>query len=333
MPQTSRKIFVTDCEGPVTKNDNAAELAEAFIPQGSIFFKKVSLYDDYLAEIIHKQGYKAGDTLKLILPFLKAFGVDDRSMQKFSRRNIEIIPFADKVLKQIQEIAPAYIVSTSYSQYIDAVCEAIEFPSQFTFSTLVNFDLFSLSESEKKVLKTAHARIVDLPDFTIDDCVRSVSDISASDMDVISQLDTFFWDELPELDIYALLESVNPIGGQEKAAAIREIIRIEGAGLDDVIYVGDSITDVDAFRLVKSGGGLAVSFNGNHWAVREASMALTARNASPIGWIAHAFITQGLESLEDLMIQKVTPENESVLSEHSSRIRKTVRTETIGALG
>ncbi len=41
MPQTSRKIFVTDCEGPVTKNDNAAELAEAFIPQGSIFSKKL----------------------------------------------------------------------------------------------------------------------------------------------------------------------------------------------------------------------------------------------------------------------------------------------------
>ena len=333
MPQTSRRIFVTDCEGPVTKNDNAAELAEAFMPQGSAFFRKISLYDDYLAEISHKQGYKAGDTLKLILPFLKAFGVDDRTIQKFSRRSIEMIPFADKVLRQIQDIAPAYIVSTSYSPYIEAVCDVIGFPFQFTFSTQMNLDNFILSESEKKFIKTAHSRIIDLPDVTIDECVNSVSDMSAPDMEVIGQLDALFWDQLPQLDIYALLESVNPIGGREKAEAIWEIVRKEGVDLENVLYIGDSITDVEAFRLVRTGGGLAVSFNGNHWAVREASIALTARNANPIGWIAHAFIAHGMESLEDLMIQKVTPENESVLSEHSSQIRKTVRTEKIGALG
>ena len=66
-----RTVFVSDCEGPITKNDNAAELAEAFIPKGHIFFSKISLYDDYLAEVVHRPGYKAGDTLRLILPFSK----------------------------------------------------------------------------------------------------------------------------------------------------------------------------------------------------------------------------------------------------------------------
>ncbi|MFH0957645.1 MAG: hypothetical protein V1897_02985 [Pseudomonadota bacterium] len=333
MPQTSQKIFVTDCEGPVTKNDNAAELSEAFMPQGSIFFRKISLYDDYLAEISHKQGYKAGDTLRLILPFLKAFGVDDSSMQKFSRRSIEMIPFADIVLKEIQDIAPAYIVSTSYSPYIEAVCDVIGFPIQFTFSTQVSLDGFHLSEAEKKLLKTTHSKIVDLPDISIDEDVRSVSDLSSSDMEIIGWLDSFFWNEFPQLDIYALVESVNPVGGREKAEAIREIISRHEVNLENIVYVGDSITDVEAFRLVRAGGGLAVSFNGNHWAVREASIALTAMNAFPIGWIANAFISKGLESLQDLMIQKVTPQNESVLSEHSARIRKNVRTEKIGALG
>jgi len=88
MDRRPGRIFVTDCEGPVTKNDNAAELAEAFIPGGGRFFQKISLYDDYLAEVVRKPGYKAGDTLRLILPFFKAFGLDNHTMIRFSRRNI-----------------------------------------------------------------------------------------------------------------------------------------------------------------------------------------------------------------------------------------------------
>jgi predicted HAD superfamily phosphohydrolase len=32
--------------------------------------------------VVHKPDYKAGDTLRLILPFFKAFGLDNRSMIK-----------------------------------------------------------------------------------------------------------------------------------------------------------------------------------------------------------------------------------------------------------
>jgi predicted HAD superfamily phosphohydrolase len=52
-----------DCEGPLTLNDNAFELCEAFIPEGDKLFTLVSKYDDYLADIEKRPGYKAGDTL------------------------------------------------------------------------------------------------------------------------------------------------------------------------------------------------------------------------------------------------------------------------------
>ncbi len=333
MPDTPKRIFVTDCEGPVTKNDNAAELAEAFIPDGGSFFRKISLYDDYLAEIARKQGYKAGDTLKLIIPFFKAFGVDDRSMKKFSRRNIQMIPMADKVLEKIHELAPAYIVSTSYSPYIQGVCDVISFPLHFTFSTHVNLDAFGLSETEKNVIRAAHKKILELPDINIPKGAESRLDLAQSDLDVIGTLDKFFWDEAPNLEIYGLMESVNPMGGHEKAEAVREIVEAEETEIENVVYVGDSITDVEAFRLVRSQGGLAVSFNGNHWAVNEAMIDLTSVNALPIEWIATAFISHGLNSLKDLMVLRVTDENVSEISETSSQIRKTVRTEKIGTLG
>ncbi len=68
-----KRIFVSDCEGPISKNDNAFELAAHFIPEGEKLFTNISKYDDVLADVLQKPGYTAGSTLKLILPFFKAY--------------------------------------------------------------------------------------------------------------------------------------------------------------------------------------------------------------------------------------------------------------------
>ncbi|NLB76264.1 MAG: hypothetical protein GX799_07345, partial [Crenarchaeota archaeon] len=70
-----KHIIFSDCEGPIAKNDNAYELCAHFIPDGDKFFANISKYDDVLAAVLHKPGYTSGSTLKLILPFLKAYDV------------------------------------------------------------------------------------------------------------------------------------------------------------------------------------------------------------------------------------------------------------------
>jgi predicted HAD superfamily phosphohydrolase len=333
MDRRPGRIFITDCEGPITKNDNAAELADACIPRGDRFFAKISLYDDYLAEVVRKPGYKAGDTLRLILPFFKAFGLDNHTMIKFSRRNIQMIPQADCMLREILDIMPAYIVSTSYSPYIRAVCEALAFPFMNTFSTAVSLDDYDLKDNEKKLLKDLHTRILDLPDFSIPSSAKSADDLSDNDRETVAQLDEIFWTTLPGMEINRIIEEVNPVGGHEKALSIKKIVSVEGAELRDVIYVGDSITDVEAFRMVKAAGGMALSFNGNDWAVREASFAVTSQSALPIGWLAVMFVNQGTKGFKDLMMSELNPDNLERISTFSSRVRKQVRTEKIGSLG
>src|SRR3989337_2883882 len=86
-----KRVFISDCEGPISKNDNAFEAAARFIPNGDKLFTLISKYDDVLADVIKKPGYNAGDTLKLILPFLKAYGVTDRDLRKFSAENLVLI--------------------------------------------------------------------------------------------------------------------------------------------------------------------------------------------------------------------------------------------------
>ena len=94
--------LISNGEGPITKNDNAFELCATFIDKGSALFKVISRYDDILADVVQRPGYKAGDTLRLILPFLKAYGVTDSSMLDFSRKNI-LMPGARKTMRFVQE--------------------------------------------------------------------------------------------------------------------------------------------------------------------------------------------------------------------------------------
>ncbi len=333
MESRSRRVFITDCEGPVTKNDNAAELADAFIPEGSTFFAKISLYDDYLAEVARKPGYKAGDTLRLVLPFFKAFGLDNDTMIEFSGRNIDMIPQADQVLREVLQVSPAYIVSTSYSPYVRAVCSAIGFPFGNTYSTEVNLDSYALAPGEEAALKSMHAAILDLADFTIPSGAASLGDLSADGRRTVQRLDEIFWTELPKMEINRILLEVNPVGGREKARAITDIVASHAVGLHEVFYVGDSITDVEAFRLVKSAGGMALSFNGNHWAVNAASFAATSQSALAIGWLAALFFEKGVEGFKNLTMSEINPENSERIAKFSSRVRKEVRTEKIGSLG
>src|SRR5690606_31791906 len=110
----TKHIFISDCEGPISKNDNAFELATHFIPDGDKLFSLISKYDDILVDVVKKEGYSAGDTLKLILPFFKAFGVTDKQMQEFSEQNIVLIADTKDTLRQILDSTDAFIISTSY---------------------------------------------------------------------------------------------------------------------------------------------------------------------------------------------------------------------------
>ncbi len=66
---------------------------------------------------------------------------------------------------------------------------------------------------------------------------------------------------------------------------------------------------------MKSAGGLALSFNGNDWAVKEASFAVTAQSALPIAWLAMMFLNQGLRGFQDLTMSEITPDNVESISD------------------
>jgi energy-converting hydrogenase A subunit R len=363
MNDSNKKVFITDCEGPISKNDNAYELTKHFVPSGDALFAIISKYDDVQADIVKRKGYKAGDTLRLILPFLKAYGVTNKKIKKFSAENILLVPNAKDTLQFVKSIMPSFIVSTSYEQYMQALCDVIDFPFKNVYCTKLNIDKYQVSQIEKEKLQQLKEEIVAMSMIKIPETATSLNVFSERDRKTIRRLDEIFWKEISEMECGKMLKEVNPIGGFEKAKAIEDIADKVGVKFSDVVYVGDSITDVQSFQLVRENGGLAVSFNGNNYAVREAEIAVLSNNTTVTSVLAEVFNRYGRKGVLELVrgwsystlekycspvlqsrmahfypktlpkVEIITSANKERLMKESTAFRKTVRGEKVGGLG
>jgi energy-converting hydrogenase A subunit R len=362
--QDLKRVFVSDCEGPISKNDNAFELAANFIPNGDKFFINISKYDDVLADVLQKPAYSAGSTLKLILPFFKAYGLTDSQMEAFSSNNILLIANSKATLQYVQTIAESFIVSTSYKHYIKALCKAVDFPYKSTYCTKVNLDNSAITPQEKNRLKEIAQEIAQMPLIDIPSGAKTVEGFTKNGQTIIHRLDQIFWSEIPKMFVGKSLVDVVTVGGEQKAQAIRDVVKRSGVKLSDVMYVGDSITDIEVFKLVSANGGLTVSFNGNSYAVRNAEVAVLSESNLVIALIADLFCRLGKEQAlkvvwfwcrsaveesgvnTDLLkqlykvypgalpsAQIVTAQNVDALVKESIAFRKKVRGVAVGRLG
>lgn len=338
------KFFVSDCEGPISINDNAFELAGHFIKDGEKFFELVSKYDDVLVDELKRPGYNAGDTLKLIVPFLKAYGANNRNIIDYSEEHVQIIPGALETLEFVKSAMPSYIVSTSYNHYIMALCNKTGFPFENTYSTSLDMDVEDIKPEEVDIIKAFKDQIVSDPEFEV--------------------LDEIFWKKIPKMHVSKLMDGVKTVGGEGKRKAVFDIITKNGFKSSDLFYIGDSITDVEPLQFAKAEGGIAVSFNGNEYAIKEAEIAVISYDTTVTTLLADIFNRYGTEgvleftreysqdhysalksSLVDPEIRKtlkrgvlpkieiITPDNIERIINLSSSFRKKLRGESIGALG
>jgi energy-converting hydrogenase A subunit R len=280
-----RHAYITDCEGPVSKNDNAFEIAEAFLEEGGRFFALLSKFDDYLGDVERIEGYRYGSTLKYILPFLKAEGLTDRDMARFSAGHVTIMGGIEAAFREIRKVMPISMVSTSYIHYIEAVCRYLGLSMDSVYCTRLSLDAYRMGEEERQEVKGYFRRFLALPPIVWDEKGRLEGDSARS----IDLLKTFFFAVLPSMAVSRWIEPVMPIGGEGKAQAVVDIVERGGISARGVIYVGDSITDVAALDLVRREGGLSISFNGNRYAVLSAEYSVIADDASVLAELARAF--------------------------------------------
>ena len=264
------KSFITDCEGPLTLNDNAFELSAKFIENGDELFKILSLYDDYLVDVVKKENYKAGNTLKLILPFFVVENIKNGDMIDFSQNNIYSVADSKFLLTYLKEAMNTYIVSTSYGQYIEAVSNYMEVPFENTFYTNVDVDGLTLNDDEIKKVREFKEMILENPtDYEL--------------------FDDIFFSQITKMGIYEKIKDIEVVGGLGKKLAIDKIIERDKIDINNMLYIGDSITDVEPLEFARNNNGISISFNGNEYPLKVAEIAIVSPSAVTTAVIADIY--------------------------------------------
>ena len=345
------KSFITDCEGPLTLNDNAFELAAKVIENGDELFKVLSLYDDYLADVVKVENYKAGNTLKLILPFFACENLTNRDMVEFSQNNIYSVRDSKFLLSYLKKAMNIYIVSTSYGQYIEAVSYYMDVDFKNTFYTDVDVDVLNLDDGEIEKIEQFKKLILENPD----------------DYELF---DDIFFNQITKMGIYEKIKDIEVVGGEGKKLAIDKIIERDGIDINNILYIGDSITDVEPLQFARKNNGISISFNGNEYPLKVAEIAIVSPSAVTTAVIANIYAkydkNKVLKFIEDYndsdnlkelfgkydidleigekffevfegkdypIIQTVTDKNYEDILKSSKHMRNNIRGQDIGGLG
>ena len=344
------KSFITDCEGPLTLNDNAYEMAAEFIENGGELFKILSLYDDYLVDVVKMPDYKAGNTLKLILPFFVVENLTNSDFIDFSKNNIYAVRDSKFLLNYLKEAMNIYIVSTSYGQYIEAVSDYMDVPFENTFYTNVDIDCLELTPDEIQKVTEFKGLILENPDD-------------------YKMFDDIFFNQIAKMGIYEKIKDIKVVGGQGKKLAIDDIIKRDSINTDELLYIGDSITDVEPLEFARKNNGISISFNGNEYPLKVAEIAIVSPSALTTAVIANVYakndkdkvlefikdynISNDLKNLFDdysideeiknkffevfaenyPLIQIITDDNYENILKISKDMRNNIRGQDIGGLG
>lgn len=290
----------SDWEGPWVTADHAFEICKRGIPDGERLFAGISEYDDYLAYIRRKEGYEPGDTLALIAPFLIAYGIDEKFLIDVARDNANFIRGSLEAIYALKKLGYTLkIISTSYCQYVHYTTNLAGIAVKNTRCTHFPIGRYFniVKDRDKKLVKEKAKDIISLPKLGISSSTTE-KDLPSKTLESIKELDDFFWKELPETSFRQILENIKPLGGHRKYKVLKDILQEEKKELHESETIGDSITDWVMLKGTKEAGGLAVSFNGNDYAIKNANVAIISYNCMITPIVVDLFRRSGIKGVE-----------------------------------
>ncbi len=290
-----------DLEGPLSPQDNAYDVL-ALAENGHKIFEVISRYDDILT-LENRENYEPGDTLKLIVPFLIYHGITEEDIRKVSSR-AKIVSGVKEAVSELKNVGwNVFVISTSYQQHAHSIGSQIGISKENIASTRLELEKFRkhVGEEGLSILKGVERTVLDeLYPPTDDDKIKEV-------------LDDFFFSKLVGTEVGKVFNDVSVVGGQRKVDALMRFAKKTGRGLDEVVVVGDSITDFKMLKIVKESGGIAVAFNGNEYAIPHANIAMATPDQRTLLIITEAFLKGGKEAVFDTVktLEKTGLENAS----------------------
>ncbi len=277
-------LIFFDLEGPLSPQDNAYELMKLF-PQGDRIFEVISRYDDLLA-LEGREDYEPGDTLALIVPFLICHGISEGDIEALAQRATLVDGAAELIASLSSSGWKVFCISTSYEQYARHIGQRVGISSNNLACTRFTLDRYRNRASKEDLA-------------IVEEIEQEILTMKPGDDESMKQrLDRFFWGEVPKTSLGVALREVKPVGGRRKVEALKGFAQACGQSLEQVVVVGDSITDARMLEAVDAARGLAIAFNANEYALPYATMGLASTNLSDLKLALEAWWEGGRKAVE-----------------------------------
>ncbi|WP_048098125.1 hypothetical protein [Archaeoglobus sulfaticallidus] len=283
--------FFTDWEGPWVTTDFALEISEVL--GSKAFFERLSQYDDYLYFVERRKGYNAGDTLKLLAPFICVMGLDSKKLKALAE-NVRFVRDADAAMKILLRKYKPVVISTSYDQFLKTSAGKIGIQDRL-HGTRMDVDRLSeyFDDRDREVASSLIEKISKLPEIKVDVENRTVNESATRTIDFLNDL---FWGNSDfSKKIRRVMGEVVVIGGRKK---LETLLAYEPK--ERIIAIGDSISDFEMLEWVRK-RGLAVSFNGNEYALMNSSLAVISNSAFSEAAVVDAYLANGFDGLKEFL--------------------------------
>ena len=146
----------------------------------------------------------------------------------------------------------------------------MDVPFENTYYTNVDIDCLELNSEEIQKINEFKDLILENPEnYTL--------------------FDDIFFNQIPKMGIYDKIKDIEVVGGQGKKLAIDKIIEKDNINIDEILYIGDSITDVEPLEFARNNNGISISFNGNEYPLKVAEIAIVSPSAVTTAVIADVY--------------------------------------------
>ena len=276
-----KQVCCWDLEGPISFIDFAAEIGKLLGNKSKFnlkkfdmgaFFTMISNYDDYIIDVpgvketLNIPDYQPGDTLKIMAPLYTAC-YTDKELVKLAKSNLGLLPGCRELMDILHKDWEIFVISTSYSHFAYNVTAALDIPKDNVYCTDLNINY--LKEGLQNIEKDV--------DILLNSIFQKYLDNNKDLDSVIEDLNNFFW-RGKKTDYIRVMDKVKVRGGKRKELAVEDISKKTGIAISEMIVLGDSITDINMLQRVRDEGGIAISFNGNRFSLKQANFAATTQN-------------------------------------------------------
>ncbi|MCL2142792.1 MAG: hypothetical protein FWH44_00820 [Methanomassiliicoccaceae archaeon] len=273
-------------------------MCDRFIRNGGKLYDIMTAYDNILSFELNREDRRSGDSLKTLIPLLKAAGVTDGSLHAYFVNDMSVMPGSD-VIRYLNGLMTTSVVSESYEHYASVLCDALGIPADGIYCTAVAFNDTEMERQDAKKFRDISARIskMDVPKVSSRDGTEF---IDVKDDMILDTIDGII-EEMEETDFIYQLEEIKPVGGNEKAFELMDMRRRTSVDLESTAYIGNNGTDYPAMDIVRSNDGLALSFNGDAYAVRGSNVAVMSPNSIVAAVIVSKFYAEGMEGVYSMI--------------------------------